>query len=402
MKSFHSNLRTKVCVMYQTSKLIKILITAICFFAFFLFGFTDNLKGPTLPAILAELNLSYGAGGNIFFGEYLGFLIATLIAGLIADKFGLKSVLILAGICLALGVSGYSSFENTILLGVCLFIIGLGFGAFELGPNAIIVEVYKENKGLFLNLMAVMHGLGSALAPYFASRLFELNISWRVIYRWDLALILIFLVCAAFLRFPQTTEKTQINFRQIPQIAFKKSLPLFYIAIASYVAAEIGIASWLVTYLQKIDSASSASSNQALTLFFAALMIGRLIGGFIVQRLGYIRSILFSAMGSLFCLGIGIFTTQTIFLPLTGLFFSIIFPTITAAVSDDFHENINTILGTLFTFAGVGSLIGPWLIGWVSTAFGLEIGFGLNILFTAILALSTFLLLQRHKTKNLT
>ena len=90
--------------MQTDSKYKAILITSVCFLAFFLFGFTDNLKGPTLPALLAELNITYGTGGNIFFGEYFGFLIATMLTGLIADKFGLKSVLIFAGVFLAVGI----------------------------------------------------------------------------------------------------------------------------------------------------------------------------------------------------------------------------------------------------------------------------------------------------------
>ena len=168
------------------SQLSIILITSICFFAFFLFGFTDNLKGATLPAMLAELNISYGTGGNIFFGEYLGFLIATLLTGIIADRFGLKSVLVIAGFCLAIGVGGYSTFQSASLLSISLFILGLGLGAFELGPNAIIINLHHERKGLYLNLMAVLHGLGSMLAPLFAGWLITLNTSWRVIYRWDL------------------------------------------------------------------------------------------------------------------------------------------------------------------------------------------------------------------------
>ena len=55
----------------KPSKTTIFLLTAGCFLSFFVFGFTDNLKGPTLPAMLAELNFSYGTGGNIFFGEYL-------------------------------------------------------------------------------------------------------------------------------------------------------------------------------------------------------------------------------------------------------------------------------------------------------------------------------------------
>lgn len=381
----------------KSSKTTIFLLTAGCFLSFFVFGFTDNLKGPTLPAMLAELNITYGTGGNIFFGEYLGFLIATLITGILADRFGLKSVILLAGVFLGVGVGGYSFFQSAILLSGSLFVLGMGLGALELGPNAIIVSLHHERKGLYLNLMAVLHGLGSLIAPLFAGWLLSINMSWRVIYRWDILLIALFVLIFIFLRFPKAEEKAQLDFRHIPQIAFKGQLPWFYAAITFYVAAEIGLASWLVTFLQETRNISVTASNQSLSLFFAMLMIGRLLGGFFVHRIGYLRSILFMTLGGIVCIAAGLFGPHEIsfLLAMTGFFLSIIFPTITAAVSDTHTENANTVLGVLFTFAGLGGVIGPWLIAWSSDLFGLQTGLSLIILFMLILLISVATLMKR-------
>ncbi|MBE0672968.1 MAG: MFS transporter [Anaerolineales bacterium] len=382
----------------QSAKTTILLVTAACFLSFFVFGFTDNLKGPTLPSMIRELNIDYGTSGNIFFGEYFGFVVTSLIAGILADRFGLKMILITAGLLLATGVAGYSSFSSTFLLTASLFSVGLGLGAIELGANATIVQIHPHKKGLYLNLMAVLHGLGSLVAPLFAGWLLALNISWRTIYRWDIPLIALFVLLFLFLQFPRSqNQNNSINFRNIPNFAFKGNLPWFYAAIAFYVAAEIGIASWLVTFLQEIHGASVLSSNQSLSLFFALLMLGRLGGGFIVHRLGYLRSILLAAIGSLFCIVLGMFTTFTVFLSITGFFFSIIFPTFTAIVSENLKENTNTILGVLFTFAGIGGLLGPWIIAWASDLFGLKLGFAFGGVFTALLVASLLILLKGEK-----
>jgi fucose permease len=102
-------------------------------------------------------------------------------------------------------------------------------------------------------------------------------------------------------------------------------------------------------------------------------------------------------IGSIFCVVAGLFGPKEMafFLPLTGFFFSIIFPTITAAVSDTHTENGNTILGVLFTFAGLGGVIGPWSMAWGSDLFGLQTGFSVIILFLAILFISIITLLKR-------
>ncbi|MCQ3937280.1 MAG: hypothetical protein DPW18_09560 [Chloroflexi bacterium] len=383
--------------MQKTSKLNILLLTVICFFAFFIFGFTDNLKGPTLPPMIAELNIDYGTGGNIFFGEYLGFLIATLITGILADRFGLKVVMALAAVFLFLGVGGYSGLGTAALLGASLFVIGMGLGAFELGPNAIIVSLYHEQKGLYLNLMAVMHGLGSMLAPLFADWLFGLGVSWREVYRWDFLPIGILLLSTLILRFPKPEEKSSLDFRAVPQAAFGERLPLFYAAMTCYVAAEIGLASWLVVYLQDARAVSVSTSNQALALFFGMLMAGRLLGGFVVHQLGYLHSILLAALLAVLSLAAGIFTEMFIFIPVAGFFFSIIFPTLTAAVSDEHHKNLNTILGVLFTFSGLGGMLGPWLVAWAGDLFGLRIGFMATLLLAALTLLFTLLLFRMNR-----
>jgi MFS transporter, FHS family, glucose/mannose:H+ symporter len=256
------------------------------------------------------------------------------------------------------------------------------------------VQAHPQKKGLYLNLMAVMHGMGSMLAPLFAGWLLSQNVSWRVVYRWDILLILAFLLIFFFIRFPKNGERTSLDFRQIPKFAFKGGLPWFYAALTFYVAAEIGIASWLVTFLQDVRGESVASSTRSLSLFFALIMIGRLVGSFFVQRLGYLRSIFAASIASLICISIGSFTSLSIFLPISGFFYSIIFPTFTAAVSETQKENTNTVLGVLFTFAGIGGLIGPWAIAQASDLLGLQTGFAGGVFFTILLVASTLILMK--------
>ncbi|MCZ2126607.1 MAG: MFS transporter [Anaerolineales bacterium] len=383
------------------SKTAIFLLTALSFFAFFIFGGTDNLKGPTLPALIAELNLDYGSSGNIFLGVYIGFLVASLLAGVFADRFGLKVVFVSAGVILALGVGGYSFFNTPFLLSLSLFVVGFGMGGLELGATAVIVNLYHRQKGLYLNLLSVMHGLGSALAPIFVGYLLTAGFSWRVAYRWDLLFIALFFAASLALRFPQAEEKNSLDFRAVSKVAFKHSLPLYYAIILFYVSAEIGLSSWMVVYLKEMRGMSEAASANFLALFFGLIMLGRFIGGFLVRSVGYLRAISVAIFFAAASLSIGIFTQATFFIPLTGLFLSIIFPTLAAAVSDAEHKNTNTILGVAFAFSSFGGMVGPWLTAWTSNFFGLQAGFIL-LLFFAVLTFSlVFILEQKSRRENL-
>jgi len=392
--------------MRPPSKTTVLLLTAGCFLAFLVFGATDNLKGPTLPALLEELHFGYGTGANILFSLYIGFVIATLVTGVLADRFGLKMVMLLAGVFMFAGVTGYSLFSTPLLLSASLFTVGLGLGALEVGPNSIIVALHPARKGLYLNLMSVMHGLGSMLAPLLAGALLSAQVSWRSIYRWDLVLVAAFTLYFLAVRFPPLRDEAlgQVRLQEIPRFAFRGALPWFYLAIAAYVAVEVGMASWLVTYLQQVQAYSIPASSRALSLFFGMMMLGRFLGGFVVHRLGYLRSVLLASLAALICLGLGLFGPPSLafLLSLTAFFFSIIFPTLTAAVSDAHHQHGSTILGVLFTFAGLGGLAGPWLVGWGSALWGLHPGFSINLLLAVLLTASLVVLNKgpKHEEKT--
>ena len=363
-----------------SSKLVRA-ITIGAFFAFFIFGFSDNLKGATLPVLLDDLSFSYTYGGTILLLSYLGFLIATLVTGPLSDITGKKAVIFLASTCLLIGMLGYSVASSFFMLSVAMFIVGLGLGALEIGSNLIIVDVHRENKGRYLNLLAFFHGLGSMIAPLYAGQMLVLGFSWRSVYQFSLGLVLFLLVYFLLTKYPrvENSQENKIDFKKIGKSAFSARMLLFYAGITTYVAAEIGIGAWLVEFLQGAKAQSVSQSTFYLALFFGTVTAGRFIGSFFVSRIGYIKSMLFAGVISVLFVGIGAFTSPAlaVFLPLAGFFFSIIFPTLTAAVSDIHQENQGTILGLLFTFAGVGGMLGPWAVGLFSDWFGMQSGFGI-------------------------
>ncbi len=378
-----------------------LLWTTTAFFAFFVFGFSDNLKGAVLPDLLQDLRIDYTVGGSILLGLYIGFMAATLTTGLVADALGKRTVLLMAGVSLALGVGGFSSFSTPPLLGLSMFVLGYGLGALELGCNAIIVELHPNDKGRYLSLMSVMHGMGSMAAPFFAGLLLDADNSWRTVYRWDLLPIGILLAVVAFSRYPsvQTAKSDKIGFRNIGRIAFTPRMVWLYVAIVAYVAAEIGLASWLVEYLQKIRAQDVKTSTGALSLYFGLMMAGRFVGSFVIERLGYLKSILAAMLGASACIALGL-SGPAFALTVSGFFLSIVFPAITAAASDGLSKNTSTILGLLFTFAGLGGMLGPWLVGFASDYFGIDRGLWLNLVFALLTALSAMVLLQRSRKKN--
>ncbi|MFN8493742.1 MAG: MFS transporter [Caldilineaceae bacterium] len=360
------------------------LLTAGAFFAFFTFGFVDNIKGPALPSLLQDLHFSYSQGGGMLFGAYLGFVIATLLAGPLSDLLGNRMILLAAGCFITLGALGLGSTATYPLLFGSMLVIGLGTGAIEVGGNGLIVTLHRAAQGRFLNLLATFHGVGAMLAPLYAAWVLTAA-SWRQIFLYcaplAVLLALLFLVAAG----PPTTAQTQQSFdwATLRRTGFSPTMLWFYLAISLYVATELGLAAWLVEYLIQQKGFVQTTAAYYLSGFFACIMVGRLVGSLLVERIGYLRAVLLAALGALLCILGGLFAPPVLAfcLPLSGLFCSIIFPTMTAAVSRLHPQNTGTILGLLFTAAGVGGALGPAAMGVASDFLGIQWGFGLTALY---------------------
>ena len=373
------------------------LLTAGGFFSFFTFGFVDNLKGPILPNLLQELNFSYSQGGGILFGAYLGFVIATLLAGPLSDLLGNRLILLAAALFIALGTVGMSNAATYALLFSAMLVIGLGMGAIEVGGNGLIVGLHPQAQGRFLNLLATFHGVGSLLAPLYAAWLLAGNGSWRQVFLYSLPLALLLAILFLLTKGPSTTQQERHTFdwAALRRSGFSPTMRFFYLAIALYVATELGIANWIVEYLIKSKGLAQTTASYYLSGFFGCIMVGRLVGSVVVERIGYLRSVWLATVGTLLCLLVALVAPPALafFLPLSGLFCSIIFPTLTAAVARLHPQNTGTILGLLFTAGGIGGALGPAIMGVASDALGIQWGFGLAALFCAgsIVALSVLL-----------
>ena len=391
----------------------KRLLTIGCFIAFFAFGFCDNLKGPLLPELLRGEDYSYRQGGTILLAAYVGFIVATLTTGVLADVVGNRGVLLLAGICLSAGSVGIAASSSYFMLVASMGVSGIGLGAIELGANGLIVELHDKKRGRYLNLLATCHGFGALTVPIYASAMLSVGWSWRQIFGSTAA----FCIPLFVLFFPSTSKRPSSAFNEdelqplprrnvdwtsMRRNAFSKDMRYYYVLIAAYVAVELSVAAWMVEYLQQLHGRSVASSTLFLSAFFVLLMLGRLLGAWVIGPIGYDSAIATALISSSFCLVGGVWGPKewVWLLPLSGFFLSIIFPTVTAAASDLHKAHMGSMLGLLFACAGVGGALGPWSVGWVSELAGLRLGMTCPIVFEmiAISALIAIQLQRRTKT----
>jgi fucose permease len=121
-----------------------------------------------------------------------------------------------------------------------------------------------------------------------------------------------------------------------------------------------------------------------------------LLGAFIVEHLDYSTAVFIALVGASLCIAGGLFGPDglVVLLSVSGFFMSIVFPTVTAEVTKLHLEKTGTILGILFACGGLGGGLGPWIVGLVSEAAGLEIGLASTLGF-ALAAMSALVWLRK-------
>ena len=373
----------------------KVLITIGIFAAFFLFGFLDNLKGPTIPFIIKGLNLNYSLMGNILFLEYVGFFVATFMTGIAIFRFGIKNILLASSLLFFIGIALASGIPVYLVLLGAFLVLGLGLGIMEVAGYSTIVIFHNEDKGKFLNLLTAFYGAGSMLVPLYAGALLSANISWRVTFAFCLLPIFLVGFFLIIIRFPAYERKKEASIFALIKSAFSLEMVLHYLALSFYTAVEIGLAAWMVEYIFKIKGQPFFFSSITLSIYFGLITVGRLCGSFVVDRIGHLRVLFLASLSGLLSLVAGIYGPNylVLFIPGTGLFFSIIFPTITASFTDIKKTDIQKYLGFLLTFGGIGGMVGPWLVGLFGAVLKLSNSITLLVIFEFLMLVSIGLLI---------
>lgn len=388
----------------------KYMLTIGSVLSLLVFGLFDSLKGSTISSLLGEMELSYSLGGVIVMGQYAGYFAATFLAGRMLDHFGHKMTLVFAGICMLAGVTGYGASSVIPLLLVSIFSIGMGLGTFELSGSNIITVYYPEKKGRYLNILTAIAGIGAIFSPVVVSGLFRVGFSWRMVYYLGLVVLIPVTVYFLFIKSPSPHEAGQMEDpadekagRGIPVSLCRYDFLLMYLVNFLYMAAEMGIATWIVEFYMKEGMYSSAEGTKFLSLFYIGITLGRIVGSVFVDRLGRLNSVLLSSAGACLCILMGISGSPAlgVCVAASGIFCSVVFPTATAVISGFPEGDSGRVQGFYFACGGLGGMFGPWIMGIMSDHLGIKWGMILGSVFFAGIFFALMILKRNQKQERI-
>ncbi|MFQ6094549.1 MAG: sugar MFS transporter [Candidatus Bathyarchaeia archaeon] len=357
------------------------------FGCFIIYASVSTSIGPVLPQLSKDFALTPDLIGIILAIRSFGGLMA-ILGGWISDRMsrlliGAISTMMLGAGSLLLGTS-----PNPVVVAASLLLMSTAAGFLESSLNAFVSNLYSERRGLSVNLFHIGWNVGSTIGPSLAAFLIVTTGSWRNVYLlpipalFSISILMVLLnKNAAQIRNGEGSPRNSLSIS--PRLLFK-FLPIALIGFF-YVAAEMGLSTWLAYILQDLGSAIF-EAGLATGLFWGLMGLGRLIWAPIIDRAGYGRPLIVASGLALICM-----VSASSPLPLgpkmvlwasSGFFLAPMFPTLIAWVVSLAPELGGSLSGLIFTMGTLGLIFSDYFVGLVTAIFGAETSQYIFVFFT--------------------
>lgn len=360
------------------------------FLAFLCMGFGD-VVGPLTSQLQNEYQLSNFLAGLVTFMGFIMFGLLSIPLGIYQDRKGKKHVLML-GLLFALAglvfpIAG--NFVSFPLLLSALLLLGAGATMLQVAGNPIMRDVSAEGKysrnlsfGQFIKAIGSLSG---AVIPLVAVNYWDKD--WRVLFPIYTGVIL--LTVLVLMITPIKAQKDErshpASFSSCLSLLFKdRFVALMVMGIFLYVGAEVSMSAKLPNYLeQRFNFDIEKLGLWGTLFFFLALMIGRFLGGVILNWLKPGKFLIITAIISILGIG-GLYVASDdvigfVFIFIIGLGFANIFPLIFSVTIDQLPRRSNEISGLMVT-AILGGAFVPVIFGVVADTVNLMTGFVVPLL----------------------
>ena len=343
-------------------------------FAYLAFGAITNVAGAIVPKIKETYQVSGSASSLLASVFFIAYGVTSVPFGMLINKYGKKFTLIFGSIITTIGVFMFAAVPGYFANMLAMFICGVGITAIQVSANPLVKEISNPEKySRNLTAFMVLFGVGSTIAPYVVTFVKSSGLEWNYTY-WIFSIIsIVMLLGLAIPKYPEhTTESKKPKAKSQANAIFKDPLIYLYaLAIFLYVGVEVGIANNIGLFLEDMHNISGvmgegaeAAKNAAIGNYWFGLLVGRLIGSFILDKIPTKKAIQIYISCAAISLAVALFSSNLGVVlwcfPAIGFFISIMFPSIYGLAIDSYKkEYAGTISGVLCTAIIGGAVIAP-------------------------------------------
>ena len=374
----------------------------LVFLVFFVMSLLTNILGPILPDIISSFHVSLTAAGFLAFAFFIAYGVMSIPAGFLMERFHAKPVMIWSFVASTLGALAFALFPGYSVAFVSWFAIGAAMAVLQVVVVPLLrVAGGEEHYAFNSTLSQLVFGSASFLSPRIYSYL-VLNLSrtsiqenmllrtlrrltpeklpWVSIY-WIFTassfLMVIWLLLSKFPQVKQTDDERSGSWDMYLNLARKRVVWLYFIAMFAYIGCEQGTADWISKFLYTYHEFDPQTTGaNAVSWFWGLLTAGCVVGMLLLKFFDSRKVLIGGAVGSLCCLTAALFGSARVSLiafPAIGLFTSVLWPVVVSLALNSVTEHHGSFSGILST-ALMGGAIIPVVIGRIGDYAGLRSG----------------------------
>ena len=367
---------------------------------FMMFAMTTDSVGVIIPVVIKEFHLSMTVGGAFHYAAMSGIAFAGFFLGYLADKMGRKKSILLGLVLFALNSYLFAVGHSFNFFLVLLFVSGASIGIFKTGALALIGDISRSTTEhtTTMNTVEGFFAIGAIIGPAIVARLLSLGTSWKWLYVIAGTICVVLIVIASLVQYPSSTTGVaqSVDLERTLRMMKNPYALGFSGAIFLYVAVESAIYVWMPTLLGGYHGSFVWMSTYALSIFFVLRAAGRFVGSWMLSRLNWAAVVTLFSSAILACF-VGSMTggisVAVFLLPVSGLFMSVLYPTINSKGISCFPKpEHGAVAGVILFFTCVSAVVAPLAMGAISDSFGNpQYGFILATGFAGLLFVSLLL-----------
>lgn len=372
------------------------LIRLLTCMMFFMFAMTTDAVGSIIPALIDEFGLSLSAASAFHYVPMVAIATGGLCFGFLADRLGRQQSIVL-GLLLYGAGSLLFVVGNTFGFFVTLLAIsGLGVSIFKVGALALVGDITgnaREHTSL-MNTVEGWFAVGAIVGPALVATLLGAGLSWTWLYVAAAGICVLLMLAALRVDYPhvQCASDEPASLQQTLKLLKDPCARGFSALIMLYVAVEVAIYVWMPTWLNDYSGSLVWLATYALSLFFVLRAAGRFFGAWLLQRLAWDLVMMVLAGAILLCFAGSLAGGEAWalwLLPLSGLFMSMLYPTLNSKGISCFPRSEHgAIAGLILFFTAFAAAVGPLMMAAVSDVLGsIRYGFVLATGFALLLFL---------------
>lgn len=264
------------------------LLLAVIYLIFISLGLPDSLLGSGWPTMQVAFGVPSSYAGYVSMSISFLTIISALMSPHIIRRFQTKWIVIVSIFLTILGLIGFSVSSSYSMLFLFVIPYGLGAGAIDSSVNHYVANNCSSS---VMNFLHCFYGVGAVISPNIMALALS-RARWNEGYRWT-AYIQMGILAVCILSIPlwkRSTDKAENEEEAVSGIREALKVPGVVptlIAFFAYCSGEATCFLWTSSYFAGTKEGLSAGLIASFgSLIFGGLMLGRLISGFVSNKLG--------------------------------------------------------------------------------------------------------------------